>query len=205
MIAFLHTSDIHIERFEQLARKFDEAVKIKHFVHEELLDYALREGATDNQGFASAVQSIKEERPELIICTCSTYGEVCDQRNDIERIDQPVVEYLVSRYNKIGLAYTANSTKQVSHDLIVKTAQEQNREVVIVDCDCSSAWVHYESNDLDQYAKVITERLKTYAAEVDVIFLAQASMEHAKSYLADFSKDIYASPEFGVKSYLSRS
>ncbi|MGD1889773.1 MAG: hypothetical protein ACFB15_04110 [Cyclobacteriaceae bacterium] len=204
MIAFLHTSDIHIERFENLVRKFDSAIEVKHFVNEDLLGFAMREGTTDNQGFASVVQSIKEEKPDLIICTCSTYGEACDQSDEIERIDQPIVEYLVSNYQKIGLAYTAKSTRRVSHDLIVTIASQQNKPVEIVDCDCSSAWIYYENQDFDQYAKTIAERIKTYASEVDVVFLAQASMENAKKYLTDFPKEIYASPEFGVRSYLQQ-
>jgi len=204
MIAFLHTSDIHIERFEQLVRKFDSTVEVKHFVNKDLLDFAMREGVTDNQGFARVVQSIKNEKPELIICTCSTYGEACDQSDEIERIDQPIVEHLVSNYQKIGLAYTAKSTRRVSHDLIVTTANRQKKTVKIVDCDCSSAWVHYENQDFDQYARTIAEQLKTYASAVDVIFLAQASMENAKKYLTDFPKEIYASPGFGVRSYLQR-
>ncbi|MEM9833881.1 MAG: hypothetical protein AAF944_24840 [Bacteroidota bacterium] len=205
MIAFLHTSSIHIERFENLVRKFDQEVEVKHFVNEDLLDYAMSEGTTDSRGFTSVVQSIKDEEPDLIICTCSTYGEACDQRDDIERIDQPIVEHLVANYKKIGLAYTAQSTKRVSQDLIIKTAQKQGKQVGIVDCDCSSAWVHYENGDFDQYAQFTAEQIKTYEQEVDVIFLAQASMENAKKYLDNFTKEIYASPEFGVRSYLQRT
>ena len=205
MIAFLHTSDIHIERFDKLAKKFDQGIEVKHFVNEDLLDFAMKEGVTDDQGFASVVQSIKNEKPDLIICTCSTYGEACNQSNEVERIDRPVVEYLVSNYKNIGLAFTAKSTQRVSYDLIVKTARQQNKQVKIVDCDCSSAWVHYEHKDFDQYARTIAQQIKAYETKVDVIFLAQASMENAKEYLSNFTKEIYASPEFGVRSYLQRN
>lgn len=204
MIAFLHTSTIHIERFENLVKNFDEGIEIKHFVNESLLDYAMSEGTTDANGFHQEVQSIRNEKPELIICTCSTYGEECDQRDDIERIDQPIVAYLVSNYDRIGLAYTAKSTKRVSHDLIVKTAEKQNKEVEIIDCDCSSAWVHYQNQDFDRYAIAIAEKLRAYESETDTIFLAQASMERAIKHLSGFTKEIYTSPEFGIQSYLKQ-
>ncbi len=204
MIAFLHTSSIHIERFENLVRKFDQEVEVKHFVNEDLLDYAMSKGTTNTNGFNLEVQSIQSEKPELIICTCSTYGAECDQNDEIERIDQPVVEHLVANYNKVGLAYTAKSTKQVSQDLIIRIAQKQGKKIAIVDCDCSSAWVHYENGDFDQYAQATAEQIKTYEQQVDVIFLAQASMENAKRYLVNFTKEIYASPEFGARSYLQR-
>ncbi len=204
MIAFLHTSNIHIERFENLVRKFDKEVEIAHFVNEDLLDYAMSTGKTDTQGFKQEVKNIMKKQPELIICTCSTYGAECDQSADIERIDQPIVEHLVANYRKIGLAYTAASTKMVSQNLIERVAKKQNKQVEIVDGDCSSAWVHYENQEFDQYQKTIAEQLRTYESAAEAIFLAQASMEGAKQHLADFTKEIYTSPEFGVKSYLDR-
>lgn len=204
MIAFLHTSRIHIERFENLVRKFDKEVGIKHFVNEGLLDYAMSAGKTDTQGFRQEVQSIKNEQPGLIICTCSTYGAECDQSADIERIDQPIVEHLVANYSKIGLAYTAVSTKIVSQNLIERIAKRQNKQVEIVDCDCSSAWMHYENQEFDQYHKTVAEQLRTYESAAEAIFLAQASMEGTKQHLTDFTKGIYTSPEFGIKRYLDR-
>ncbi|WKN40757.1 hypothetical protein [Tunicatimonas pelagia] len=204
MIAFLHTSSIHIERFENLVRKFDQEVEVKHFVNEDLLDYAMSEGTTNTKGFNQEVQSIQNEQPKLIICTCSTYGAECDQNDNIERIDQPIVEHLVANYNKIGLAYTAKSTKRVSQDLIIRVAQKQGKKVDIVDCDYSSAWAHYENEDFGKYVQVTAEKIKTYERGVDVIFLAQASMENAKKHLSNFTKEVYASPEFGIKSYLQR-
>ncbi len=140
----------------------------------------------------------------MIVCTCSTYGEECDKSDFVERIDKPVVEYLVENYNKIGLAFTANSTKRVSKELILRIAIEKNKEIEILHCDCSEAWKYYESNDFPNYSKSIAETIKEIENDVDVIFLAQASMENAKNYLLDFSKEIYSSPEFGIKKYLSK-
>ena len=69
MIAFLHTSPIHIETFEKLVRKFDENMEINHFVNEKLLETALINGKTDVVSFKKEIELIKKENPSLLICT----------------------------------------------------------------------------------------------------------------------------------------
>ncbi len=94
MIAFLHTSKIHVERFENLVRRFDKNSIMQHFVNEELLENALKNGKTDSFSFVNAVEKIRKYNPDLIICTCSTYGELSDA-NNIERIDKPIAQHIV--------------------------------------------------------------------------------------------------------------
>ncbi|MCF7567092.1 hypothetical protein L3X37_01765 [Sabulilitoribacter arenilitoris] len=188
MIAFLHTSNIHIDKFEKLVRKFNSDIEIKHFVNADILSYALKKGKTDSKSFQEEVFKIKKEQPDLIICTCSTYGEECDKTKDIERIDEPIAKFLVSNFTKIGLAYTANSTKKVSKNLILKMAKNNNKSIQIVNCDCSSSWKYYENNDLKNYAKSIAKKIESIESDVEVIFLAQASMEGSKDYLKKFRK-----------------
>ncbi|WP_139957926.1 hypothetical protein [Flavicella sediminum] len=204
MIAFLHTSAIHIPKFENLVRTFDAEVEIKHFVNEDILSSALEKGVTDTVNFSNEITKIKALQPKLIICTCSTYGEECDNNAAVERIDQPIAEFLVTNFTKIGLAYTANSTKEVSHNLLVRIAKEKNKEIDLIHCDCSSAWTYYEQNDFNSYSKTIAQTIISFENEVEVVFLAQASMEGAKEYLTSFSKEIYSSPEFGVQKYLKK-
>lgn len=202
MIAFLHTSSIHIDKFEKLVRKFNTNIEIKHFVNEDLLSSALSKGKTDTKSFENEIAKMKALEPSLLICTCSTYGDECDNNDFIERIDEPVATYLVKNFNKIGLAFTASSTKKVSKDLLLRVAKEVGKSVNIIDCDCSSAWKYYEANEFENYEKTIAETLATKEQEVEVVFLAQASMEGCKTYLNNFTKEIYSSPEYGVKEYL---
>lgn len=202
MIAFLHTSDIHIEKFQHLVRKYDKKIEVKHFVHKELLDFALEQGYTDTKSFEKELMKIRSLQPKLIICTCSTYGKECDEQKAVERIDGPIAEFLILNFKKIGLAYTAHSTKKISEELLYKTALDKNKNIQIVNCDCTGSWKYYERNDLLNYSKSIAERLMDFESQVEVIFLAQASMEGAKTYMKDFSKEVFSSPDFGVRSYL---
>ncbi len=203
MIAFLHTSEIHIDRFENLVMKYNSEIPIKHFVNEELLSVALSNGKLDTVSFKNEIEIIKKESPLLIICTCSTYREECDQYPDIYRIDEPVVIHLISKYQKIGLAYTAISTKKISENLLLKTAKSFDKNIEIIDCNCTESWRHFEEGAIDLYEKSIALKIKEIASETDVIFLAQASMEGAKKYLASLEQEVFSSPEFGVKTYLN--
>ena len=204
MIAFLHTSPIHIETFEKLVRKLDKNVEIKHFVNEKLLETALINGETDVVSFKKEIELIKKENPSLLICTCSTYREECDNDSSINRIDKPIIEYIVQNYEKIGLAFTANSTKEVSQNLLLKISSELNKKIEILNCDCSEYWSCFENKDFNGYEKGIAEKIKIMESKVDVIFLAQASMEGAKKHLTEISKEVLSSPEFGIEKLIKK-
>ena len=202
MIAFLHTSDIHIPKFDALVKKYNPTIEIRHFVNAAILKSALENGKTDNETFLAEVEKIKKDKPQLIICTCSTYGGECDHTEGIERIDFPIAEYLVKNYRRIALAYTALSTKNTSEDLLLKTARQLDKKIEILHCDCTDGWPYYEKNDAENYGFHIAEKIRDIETEVDAVFLAQASMEVAKPYLNDISKNVYSSPEFGINTFL---
>ncbi len=204
MIAFLHTSKIHINRFENLVRKFDKKINVKHYVNNDLLVYALKNNSLHKDGFEKELLTIKSDAPQLIICTCSTYGEECDKRNDVERIDLPIANFLVKNYKKIGIAFTVNTTKKISEEMLINEAKLINKTIEIVSIDCSSSWKYFENDEFDNYELTIANKINTLASQVDVIFLAQASMEDAKKHLINLNKEVFSSPEFGVKSYLNK-
>jgi hypothetical protein len=202
MIAFLHTSDIHISKFENLVNKYNSSVRIKHYVNADMLSKALTTGRADSKTFKKEVGEIQTEKPDLIVCTCSTYGEECDRLEGIERIDMPIAKHLVSNFKKIGVAYTATSTKESSENLLQRMAVELDTSVELIDCNCSDSWVHYENDDFDSYTRGIAKTIESFEHEVDVVFLAQASMEGAKNYLPNFKIEVLSSPEFGIREYL---
>lgn len=202
MIAFLHTNKVHIERFEALVKQFNPAIKTKHFVNKDILDDALATGETDTFQFNKEIETIRQAQPSLIICTCSTFGAESDKHVDVHRIDKPIITHLVENYTKIGLAFTANSTKVVSENLLLKIASEKQKSIDIVDCDCSEFWPYFEDSNFEDYTKNIAKNISKLESHVDVMFLAQASMEGAKDYLTDFKKEVFTSPEFGIRELL---
>ena len=202
MITFLHTSSIHIDRFEQLVRKYHSTIPIQHIVNEAILEIALTTGDLDKSSFLRTIQEIEQSNSKLIICTCSTYGQLCDQLPSIKRIDRPIAEQIVAQYSTIALAYTALSTKAISQDLLLQTAKQQGKKIHIIDCDCTHCWPYFEAGDLQKYEEEIATTIRRKANQAEVIFLAQASMEGAMAYLEDLEQTVVSSPEFGVKHFL---
>ena len=202
MIAFLHTSKIHIDRFEKLVNSIDKSIPTKHFVNEEILELAITNGKTDSDTFKKQIDFIKEDNPKLIICTCSTFGEESDTLDNVFRIDRPIVQYIVNKFHKIGLVYTAISTKEISTNLLVETSRQLNKQIEIINCDCSGHWVHFVNGNQLEYETQIANSIKSLEEQVDVVFLAQASMVGAKNMLLNFKKEIVSSPEYGVKQIL---
>lgn len=209
MIVFFHTLKNNIEKFEHLANQLAPKAEIKHFVNERVLQMALNNGKVTSdifEIFRNEILTISRLKPERIICTCSTFGEACSQLNEqgiaIEKIDFPIAKYLVENYKHIGLAYTAESTKKVSRKLLEKIAEELNREVVIFDMDCTSSWDYFPSGEIERYHRSIAKTLEKNNANVEAIFLAQASMEGAIDFLK-LDVEVVSSPKYGVKYFLN--
>jgi len=205
MIAFLHTSALHIQRFEKLVRKYNDTVEIQHVVEEDLLKIALETGVLAKDKFVKAIQNIQtKQQPKILICTCSTYGQLCENLEQVHRIDQPIVDLIVAKYTKIALAYTVLSTKEISQQLTQQTAIRQGKEIQLTLMDCSHCWSYFEAGNLKKYEQAIAQHLRKISREVEVIFLAQASMEGAKKYLQDIESIVVSSPEYGIRTFLAK-
>lgn len=204
MITFLHTAKANVKRFEDLVRKYDQDVEIRHFVNEELLRRALAEGKADGPAFQAEAEKVKKETPGMIVCTCSSYGDECELVSGIERIDKPAVEYLVQKYQNIGLAFTVKSTVPVSKKLLEDSARRFNKSIEITLIDCSTCWKYFEQGDPERYEKEIAQIILATNTGVEAIFLAQASMQNAALHLRNFEKEVMASPDYGVQEFLKR-
>ena len=204
MITFLHTSAANVSRFDDLIKKYDSGIEVRHIVNEDLLRTALHTGKADESTFRAEVERAKTSASGLIVCTCSSYGDACDTLPGVERIDRPVVAYLVQRYSHIGLAYTAGSTWEASKRLVLSEAEKIGKKVEVIRFDFTACWKNFEAGNFEAYERGIAELIKADDSEAEAIFLAQASMQNAKSYLEDYEKEVLASPEFGVRVYLNR-
>lgn len=201
-IAFLHTSKSHVKRFRKIINEIDNNIEVEHYVNEVLLETAMKEGQVDVKGFINEIRKIKNTGIENIICTCSTYGNLCNEDENIYRIDKPIGEYITSNFSRIGIAYSVNSTKSVSKELIEKLAFNAKKTVQIFELNCEHCWDWFEKGDINRYEIEIANQIKSSANKCELIFLAQASMEGAKKYLTDVDYEVVSSPKFGVEKYL---
>jgi len=149
------------------------------------LSHAKEYGQIDNKGFQSELAKIRNTKNEVIICTCSTYGELCNENENVFRIDRPIGKYIVENFSKIGIAYTVDSTKKTSKTLLENLAIEIQKPIQLFEIDCRDCWHWFEKGDYHNYEKEIANQIKSNANNCEVIFIAQASMEGAKKYLSN--------------------
>lgn len=209
MIAFFHTLSKNIERFNSIIQNIDPKIDVQHFVNEKILNTVMNEGHISDatsEIFRSEIQQIQQHKPDLIICTCSTFGgeskKLSSEGFDVKRIDQPIVEYMVRKYSKILVAYTAKSTKNISRNLLLEVSTELNKEIEIIECDCTKSWYFFLEGEQEHYESSIAKKVIECQEKAEVIFLAQASMEGTEKHLKAITKEILTSPEYGVNYFV---
>lgn len=202
-IAFLHTSKVNVQRFEKLIQSIDKGITAEHYVNETLLHDALS-GNANEELFNAEIREIQKTNPALIICTCSSYGHFCKLEENVYGIDKPVAKHLVENFEKILVVFAAESTKAITLDLLKQLAVDANTSVELILCDCTSSWKYFENGEYKLYQKDIASKILPFKNQVDVIFLAQASMDGAQQYLAKGKPAVYTSPEIGLKAILKQ-
>lgn len=116
MLALLHTSPAHIPVFDALRDEDHQGLELRHFVDEELLARARREGP---EAVAGAVRDALDEAvaagARAVLCTCSTIGAVAETAGarigvPVLRADRPMAAAAVAAGPRVVVAATLEST-----------------------------------------------------------------------------------------------
>ncbi|AUX47327.1 hypothetical protein SOCE26_088460 [Sorangium cellulosum] len=211
MLAFLHTAPVHVETFRRLARALDDAIPVRHEVHEGLLAAALAAGTiTDDvrSATASTVQALADDGARVIVCTCSTLGGVAEavpvSGCVVLRIDRPMAEQAVASGRRIVVLAALESTFRPTVALLRQVASDAERSIDVVEVLCERAWRRFEIGDHRGYAGEIARTIEATARPGDLVLLAQASMAPAIELVRHLGIPVLSSPESGVAAALSR-
>ncbi|WP_437529715.1 hypothetical protein WME79_48285 [Sorangium sp. So ce726] len=211
MLAFLHTSRVHVETFSRLVRDADGAIPVRHEVQEGLLADALAAGAITD-GIRSAtttvVQALANEGARVIVCTCSTLGGVAEAVpvSDclVMRIDRPMAEQAVGSGRRILVVAALQSTFQPTGALLRQIASDARRSIDVVEVLCERAWRLFERGDHPGYAGEIARTIEATALPGDLVLLAQASMAPAAELVRHLEIPVLSSSRSGVEAAVSR-
>lgn len=210
MLAFLHTSPVHVETFSRLARDADDAIPVRHEVQESLLADALAAGAiTDGirSATAAVVRALANEGARVIVCTCSTLGGVAEAVpvSDclVMRIDRPMAEQAVASGRRILVVAALRSTFQPTGALLRQIASNGGRSIDVVDVLCERAWRLFERGDHPGYAGEIAKTIEATALPGDLVLLAQASMAPAAELVRHLGIPVLSSSRSGVEAAVS--
>jgi len=201
-VAFVHTVTGVLEMFK--ARVAEELPDLDafHILNEGLLQDLLR-GKDPHVVFDALTAQLavaETTGADLIVMTCSSTspGVAVARRTlgvPIVKVDDPMAQLAVETGSVIGLLCTASSTLAASTDLLHEHARALGRDVVVEPMLITAAYDALHRGDKDQHDRLVEQAAMELAPRVEVIVLAQASLAHLQTKLADqLGIDVLASP-----------
>jgi Asp/Glu/hydantoin racemase len=185
LLALLHTSPAHIPVFDALRDADHPDLELRHFVSEELLDRARREGPEAvTADVRDALVRTAGTGARAVLCTCSSIGAVAEAQAaavgvPVLRVDRPMAAAAVATGPRVVVLGTVRSTLGPTADLVEEEARRSARTVSVRTQLVDGAWDHFAAGDTDAYARHIAAAADEIN-EADVIVLAQASMTPAQ-------------------------
>lgn len=211
-ICFLHTSPVHIAIFDALRDRIAPHIQIRHAVREDLLRAAIAGGGITAQvetATRRAMQEIITPAVKVLVCTCSTLGQVAeafdaDALIPVMRIDRPMADQAVLQGKHIAVCGALSTAVTAALALVWSSADYlQQRGIIVTDHLFAAAWKHFEAGDMAAYHQEVARGLRGAALTADLILLAQASMEGALALCDDISVPVWSSPETGFRAAIA--
>lgn len=211
-VAFLHTSPVHVETFDRLAKAIDPMVQVEHVLAEDLLLDAQRVGADDPalvERIQAAMAGAASNGAAIVVCTCSTIGGVAERSPTgpgfaAARIDRAMADRAVELGPRILIVAALESTLGPTAELIRESAAAFRAEVELEYLLVRGAWPHFLRGDRAAYLEAVAAAVRADQRHANVVVLAQASMAPAADALSDLGVEVLSSPALGVQSIMAR-
>lgn len=209
MLAFLHTSPVHVANFEHVVQAHNGTVRTLHAVREDLLAQALADGRVTEAtrgGTQAEVRRLVDEGARVVVCTCSTLGSAAEETPLVGgahamRIDRPMAQRAAALGRPI-LLVAAVPTALATALALLSEVRPQGTALTCRELLCGAAWQRFQTGDQAGYVAALAERVNEKARAGDVVMLAQASMAPVVALVQRSDVDVLASPDVGVRAAL---
>jgi hypothetical protein len=204
-VGFFHTAQVHVATFEALSRELMSSARTVHRVDPEALELARQDGTGERVRavVAGHLSELREAGCEVILCTCSTLGEIAEQLSGeglkVIRIDRPMLRRAVTLGPRIGVLAALASTVEPTARVLAEEAADAGADVSVEVSVVDGAWDAFLSGDAEDYRSRIAEAALALSSRCDVVVLAQASMEPAAALLAGLATPVLTSPRSAVE------
>ncbi|MFJ8534026.1 aspartate/glutamate racemase family protein [Streptomyces sp. NPDC093591] len=202
MLALLHTSPLHIPVFDALRDEDHQGLELRHFVDEELLARARREGpeAVVND-VRDALRKAVADGARAVLCTCSTIGGIAEAAAaeagvPVLRVDRPMAAAAVAEGTRVVVLATVESTLGPTVSLIEEEARRAGRPVDVRTRLVEGAWERFDAGDVDGCARLVACAADE-VTDADAIVLAQVSLTRARR-LTTTPVPVLSSPRLGL-------
>ncbi|MDE8670751.1 aspartate/glutamate racemase family protein [Pseudarthrobacter sp. H3Y2-7] len=204
-VGFLHTAQVHLSSFESLARELLPSARTIHRVDPEALELARQDGPRERVRavVAGYLSELREAGCEVILCTCSTLGEVAEGLSgdglQVIRIDRPMLRRAVTLGPRIGVVAALTSTVEPTARVLAQEAADAGVAISLEVSVVADAWDAFLSGDAEGYRSLVAHAARALSGRCDVVVLAQASMEPAAALLTGLATPILTSPRSAVE------
>ena len=160
-------------------------VEISNIVDDGILSAIIRD-ETVTETTAKRVECLfraaQLAKPDLIVCTCSSIGDVADacattSEIPILRIDYPMVCKALETSNRIAVLATLRSTLLPTTRLLERVARETEREIVIEPILIEGAMAAMRAGDMGKAVVLVLEAALDAQKRSGVLMMAQASFD----------------------------
>ncbi len=208
-VAVLHTSFVFVTVEPVITDLIGELMpeaEILHFVDSDVLATVVREqgiSASSEQRMVHLAQAAEAAGADVIFSACSSLGPTLDAAQravhvPVVKIDEAMAEQ-ASGYDRIGVLATVPTTLGPTSDLITAHAAAHGRTPTVLQRLCPGAFDVLMGGDRERHDALVAEQAAELAREVDVIVLAQASMQRLVGRLQDETGlPVLSSPRLGV-------
>jgi Asp/Glu/hydantoin racemase len=115
------------------------------------------------------------------------------------RIDEPMADEAVRLGSRVGVLATLRTTLEPTAELVERRGREAGKQVEVVARVCDGAFEALQAGDRERHDELVREGLRSLAAQVDVVVLAQASMARVAETAPDVAVPVLSSPRLGMQ------
>jgi Asp/Glu/hydantoin racemase len=209
-VAVLHTSFVFITVEPAITDLIGELIpdaEILHFVDSDVLATVVREqkiSPNSEQRMVHLAQAADAAGADVIFSACSSLGPTLDAAQ--EAVSVPVVKIdeamaiQAARFDRVGVLATVPTTLGPTSDLITAKAEAVGRAPEVTQQLCHGAFDILMGGDRDAHDQMVSDQAAVLAKDVDVIVLAQASMQRLRERLeTETGVPVLSSPRIGVE------
>jgi len=185
---------------------FPEA-QVLHLLDETLIEDFRREGGLSPHSRHKALQmalTAQEAGVDGILVTCSTLSPSVDDfrpflKIPVVKIDEPVIEEVVRKAEKIGLLATAETVLKSVEPLVMKKALEFGRKISVRRFIRGDIWPLLQKDPAAFY-RAIAEAATEAAQECQAVILTQVSIAPGRDFVEEKVREkVFASPTYAVQ------
>lgn len=200
------TEELIADVNREIAAQIGGDVVVKNYQDPDILAEVRQNGHVTTAPAAKLVSMFMQaalDGADAILNVCSSVGEVADAAEEIGkyigvpivRIDKEMCCAAVRAGSRIGVLATLPTTLTPTKNTLKYVAREANKDIVLVDGLIDGAF----GIDQDQFKKMLSDKAKEIADQVDVIVLCQGSMAYAEDAVSAASgHPVFSSPKFGA-------